>query len=236
MEFLKFIKELKKYNLTIFTTNDIVKITNQNKNTVNHFIKNQVEKQNIFQLKKGFFSVKQIENKYLYSKIFKNTYISLNSALEFYSITTQRYNNLELISEKELKSTNINDTQINIIKSKHYFGFEKHEIEDNQTIFVANKEKLLIDCLLNLKMVYLSEIMNFIKQTKFNIERLQNYLKQINSASLNKRIGYLLELNKISINLEINNKYELLNTNLKNNELRKNKKWKLIINEDLENE
>lgn len=59
------------------------------------------------------------------------------------------------------------------------------------------------------------------------------YLNKINSSILNKRIGYLLELLGILlIGITINNKYEKLNKNLNEKGI-KNKKWKLIINEEL---
>jgi predicted transcriptional regulator of viral defense system len=70
-------------------------------------------------------------------------------------------------------------------------------------------------------------------KNKIDSELLYNYLMKINSSVLNKRVGYLLEKNRICIkNLKINNKYECLNINLGKIGAR-NKKWKLIINEDL---
>ena len=50
---------------------------------------------------------------------------------------------------------------------------------------------------------------------------------------MNKRVGYLLELNGLRLNeIIINNKYDRLNKNLGKAGTR-NKKWKLILNEKI---
>ena len=229
MKLMTLKEQLEKHNLKIFSINDVAKITEQNKHTMRVFLNRQVKNNHLTQLKKGYYAFKEI-NKFELNKLFKNTYIALNSALEYYQTTTQRYINLELISKNTLKNQTIENIKINIHKTKHFFGYEK-VIINNTEVFISNKEKTLIDCLLF--SVYLTEINEFIKKSSLNINKLKQYLNQINSSTLNKRIGYLLELNNMKIDLKINNKYEKLNKDLKITN-KKNKKWKLIINEALE--
>lgn len=235
MKFLKLQNKLKELKLEIFTLNDLVKISGQKKEIIKSKLTILVKQKKIYRIKKGYYSLEKIENKFQLQKTFKETYIALNSALEYYQTTTQRFNNLDLITKNILNDQNISETIINFhyVKRKMYFGYKK-EIVNNTEVFISNIEKTIIDCVYFSSKVYLTEIIEFIKKHKeeINIEIITTYLNKINSSTLNKRIGYLLELNEIELkNLKLNNKYEKLNIN-KSNEGIKNKKWKLIINEE----
>jgi predicted transcriptional regulator of viral defense system len=180
--------------------------------------------------------LKEIENKFLFQKLFKDTYIGLHAALECYGSTTQRFNNLDLITKNVLKDQVIKNTRITFHKVKNdmFFGYEKHRIS-NTDVFISNIEKTIIDCTYFSSKVYLTEINSFINENKkeINTEKLTLYLKKIHSAVLNKRVGYLLERNGISISdVEINKKYDRLNINLGASGT-KDRRWKLIINENL---
>jgi predicted transcriptional regulator of viral defense system len=236
MQLIQLQKELINLNLEIFTLNDLVKITGQKKEILKVFLNNQIKKNNLIRLKKNYYTFKQIDNKFKLTSLYKNSYLALNSALEFYQTTTQKYNTLELISNKTLSSKNINGIKIKNykIKNKLFFGYEKHKV-DNIDFFVSNLEKTIIDCVYFQNQVYLSETLKFIKlkKNKLNKTKIEDYLKKINSTILTKRVGYLLELENTHIDdFLISNKYEKLNYNLKSKGI-KNKKWKLIINEDL---
>ncbi|HIH32416.1 TPA: hypothetical protein HA235_06955 [Candidatus Woesearchaeota archaeon] len=237
MNFLELQKELQELNLDIFTIDDAIKITGQSKNVVKTKLALLAKQSKIFRLKKGYYSINNINNKFKLQKIFNNTYISLHSALEYYESTTQRFNNLDLISKNILDSKKTCDIAIQFhkVKNRFFFGFEKAMI-DNTEIFISNIEKTIIDCIYFSSKIYLSEINKFIKKYKnrINKEIIIEYLNRIGSSALNKRTGYLLETNNIVLNgLKINNKYEKLNKNLPKNKS-KDSKWKLIINEDLE--
>jgi predicted transcriptional regulator of viral defense system len=236
MKYLDLKNELENYKLNLFSLNEVIKITKQKKEVIKSVISRLINQNKIYKIKKGFYSINKIENKFILNKVFNNTYIGLNSALEYYETTTQRYNNLDLISKNVLNDQKINSFKINFhkINEKLFFGYERKEI-NNQDVFISNIEKTIIDCVYFSSKIYLSEINLFVKKmkTKIDLEILKTYLEKINSSSLNKRIGYLLEINGLFINnLKINNKYEKLNKNLKETN-NKHKKWKLIINEEL---
>ena len=158
------------------------------------------------------------------------------SALEYYGTTTQRDNNLDLITQKTLRNQNIENIAIDFHKMKNelFFGFKKIPF-NNTEVFISNIEKTIIDCTIFSSKVYLSDINEFIRLNKeiLNLELILNYLQKIDSSTLNKRVGYLFELNGIDLNgLEINNKYERLNKNLGQSGT-KDTKWKLFINEEI---
>jgi len=194
-----------------------------------------VKQEKIFRLKANYYSLKKIENKFQLQKLYVDTYIGLHSALEFYETTTQRFNNLDLITKKTLKNQNVENIDINFhkVKKELFIGFKKIRIK-NTEVFISNIEKTIIDCTYFSSKVYLTEIHELIKVNKqtINVDIILTYLKKIDSSTLNKRVGYLLEMNNIKLKgLKINNKYERFNKNLSKNGT-KNLKWKLIINEE----
>ncbi len=231
MDLFKLKEEVEKYELEIFTLNDLVKITQLSKESINQFLNYNIKKGSIKRIKKGYYSFHTIDSKFLYQKIFDQTYISLNSGLEYYQSTTQRYATLELISKKRKNNQKIGDTSINFINSNYFFGYQKEKINKTD-IFIASKEKLLLDCLMHLDKIYLSEIYQFIQKTTFDTNLIKNYLNIINSKVLNKRLGYLLEINNINIEVEIDSKLDRLNPLLKKSN-NFNRKWNLYINEEL---
>jgi len=236
MDFFTLYREIEKYDLEIFTLNDVIKITGQKREVVQSTLTRLVSQKKLFRLKNKYYSLKEIENKFLFQKLFNETYIGLHAALEYYGSTTQRFNNLDLIAKNVLKDQIIGNTQVTFhkVKTDMFFGYEKHRYSKTD-VFISNIEKTIIDCTYFSSKVYLSEISSFVDTyaQKINTERLTLYLKKIASAVLNKRVGYLLERSGILINdIEINNKYDRLNINLGEHGIR-NRKWKLIINENL---
>jgi len=236
MDFFTLYREIEKYDLEIFTLNDVIKITGQKREVVQSTLTRLVSQKKLFRLKNKYYSLKEIENKFLFQKLFNETYIGLHAALEYYGSTTQRFNNLDLIAKNVLKDQIIGNTQVTFHKVKNdmFFGYEKHRLSKTD-VFISNIEKTIIDCTYFSSKVYLSEISFFVDTyaQKINTERLTLYLKKIASAVLNKRVGYLLERSGILIgDIEINNKYDRLNINLGECGIR-NRKWKLIINENL---
>lgn len=236
MDFLSLQRKLEEFGLNIFTLNDVVKISGQKKEVVKSTLSRLVNQNKVFRLKKKYYSLRKIENKFQLQKLFTETYIGLHSALEFYGSTTQRFNNLDLITNKVLKTQSIEDTVVQFHKVKQglFFGYEKIQI-NNVQVFISSIEKTIIDCTYFSSKIYLTEIDELIKKNKRKIKAaiITAYLNKINSSVLNKRVGYLLELNNIQLkNVMLNNKYEILNKNLSRTGT-KNTRWKLIVNEKL---
>jgi len=226
---------LEEIGLEIFTLNDVVKISEQKKEVVKSSLTRLVRQEKFYRLKANYYSLRKIENKFLFQKLYPNTYIGLYSALEYYGTTTQRYNNLDLITQKTLRNQNIENIEIDFhkMKTELFFGFKKIPF-NNTEVFISNIEKTIIDCTIFSSKVYLSDINEFIRLNKeiLNRQLILSYLQKIDSSILNKRVGYLFELNGIDLNgLETNNKYERLNKNLGQSGA-KDTKWKLVINEE----
>ena len=103
-------------------------------------------------LKRNFYILKSKWDELETSDFFKITnvlqvpsYISFMTALTFYEVSTQvQRNYFESACIKRTKKYEINEASFNyyILKPDYYFGFTK---ADN--IFIAQKEKALIDCI-----------------------------------------------------------------------------------------
>ena len=234
MDFLSIQRNIQDLKLDIFTLNDLIKITGQKKEVVKTKLTLLVKQEKIYRLKKEFYTLNKIENKMQLQKLYANTYIGLHSALEYYESTTQRFNNLDLITKNVLLRQKILGTQIDFhkVKKQLFFGYEKIK---NTEVFISDIEKTIIDCVYFSSKIYLSEVKEFIRKYReqINVEKLKIYLNKINSSTLNKRTGYLLEMHGLHIDgLKINGKYEKLNKNL-SSKGKKDLKWKLIINEEI---
>jgi predicted transcriptional regulator of viral defense system len=222
--------------INLFSTNDVAKITGQNKHTINSFLARQVKAKYLCRPKKGYFSFKAIENKFLLARMFRDTYIGLHSALEYYQTTTQRFTTLDLIAKRPLRGQTIGETSVTFhtVDEKLFFGYERAPAQGGEA-FVSDIEKTIIDCLYFSSKVYLSETMSFIQRFKdqVDLQKTKRYLQTIGSQVLNKRTGYLLERCGLSLEgLELNLKYDALNKKL-GPEGKRDGKWKLIINEEL---
>ena len=106
---------------------------------------------------------------------------------------------------------------------------------DNKEIFIANKEKAIVDCLD--KERYSGSIIEITKALNSNlisITKLKKYAVMMKNASLTRRLGYLLDILKKDSGGLIKHigKHPpiYLSIRLPNKKIGINKKWRLIIN------
>ncbi|MCK9293327.1 MAG: hypothetical protein WCY27_04200 [archaeon] len=195
------------------------------------YIQRFKNKNKILTIEKGKYTLQ--DDSLIYSTvIIIPSYLSFLSALNFYGLSTQipiKHTVAIKHSKKNLK--NIKFIRIN---SKYFFGYLKIKYGDFD-LFIASKEKLLLDCLLYQNQIQVSDLFNLLK-SNLDKKKIVDYLSRINNVSLIKRVGYLLELVGIDIykffknKINNNKSYIKLNKNL--NKTNKNSvKWKLNINE-----
>lgn len=233
MKTIKLLNELKKY--PVFNTKIIKDIINK-KNNYAKLVIHRLKKANlIYEIERNKYSLYS-DALIIASNLLWPSYISCWSALRYYNLTEQLPSSIFIITPRARKKSQImfNNTKIIFIKinKKHFFGY-KRENYDNSNIFIAEKEKAIIDSAL-LKKISFSEIIEIIKNNKKNINftLLVDYLLKINNLSLIKRFAFLL--NNLSIKTErleklINSKYISLDYALKKEGI-KNKKFRVIEN------
>lgn len=237
MKKIRLIRELEKY--PVFNLNTVRNITEKDSN---------YSKLLVYRLKKEILIFEIEKNKYTLNKdpfviasnIIWPCYISFWSALRYYNLTEQLPQNIFVVTTRARKKKEIKFNDIKIVfttvKGKYFFGYNKERYQ-NFDIFIANKEKALIDSVL-FKKISFSEICDIIKKNidEIDTELMVDYLIKIKNKVLIKRFGFLFY--KLNINIYdkvkryIDSKYIALDYSIKGGNKR-NKKWGVIENVNL---
>ncbi|MEW6294909.1 MAG: hypothetical protein AB1467_01270 [Candidatus Diapherotrites archaeon] len=169
------------------------------------------------------------------------SYISFWSALSVYKFTEQLPETIFIATTKRKQDIQRKELRVKYVtlSKKRFFGY-KFEGTKKERIIIAEKEKALIDSLfLPRHAGGLSETTKalFNAWSELNQKKLAGYCLRMNNKSLNKRLGYLIELLDLKteptilkkLQKRIGRGYSKLDSTLpKSNEY--NKKWNLIIN------
>src|SRR3989344_1270508 len=233
MKKIELLKELKKYPL--FNLKIVKDIINKDRNYTKLFI-HRLKKDNfIFEIEKNKYTFGK-DSFVIASNIIWPCYISGWSALIYHHLTDQIPQTIFVITTRARKKKEIifNNAKIRFTKvnSKYFFGYKK-ERYGNYDIFIAEKEKALIDSAL-LKKISFSEVCDIMKGNvkNINIPLLIEYLIKINNKSLIKRFGFLLDKLNIKndkLNKLIDFKYIQLDYSI-SKKGKKDKKWRIIDN------
>ena len=174
----------------------------------------------------------------LASNMVKKYYVSYRTALAHYGLTEQLplYVYIATTDRKgkpEYKLQNYVFRFVRIKKEK-FLGFKEESIEGKK-VFVAEKEKAIIDCLD--KERYAGSIIETTKalnNNSVNIAKVKKYALKMGNSSLVRRLGYLLDLlKKDSSGLEKHigkHRNIFLSTVLPGKNFSINNKWKIVVN------
>ena len=233
MKKIEIIRELNKY--PVFSLKTLSEIVKKNKNYAK-LIAYRLKKENLlFEIERGKYTVHK-NPLIIASNIIWPSYISCWSAIRYHNMTEQLPQTIFVVTTRKRKNRiiKLDNNKIIFIKisPKYFFGYAK-ESYDNFDIFIAEKEKALIDSSL-LKKVSFSEICEIIKNSKdaINFNLLEDYLIKIGNKALSKRFGFLLD--KIGVDAKklkrlIDCKYVPLECSMKPKG-KKDKKWRIIEN------
>lgn len=187
-----------------------------------------------FQAKKGWLEHPFV----LASNLIKKYYISYRTALAHHGLTEQipvyvYIATTERKGKLEYKLQNYIFKFVKINKNK-FFGF-KTELIDKKKVFIAEKEKAIIDCLDKERYAgSIIEVAKALSQNKINLKKLKSYGLKMHNASLIRRLGYLLELigkNSSGLKKHIGKHRDIyLSSVLPKKTTERNKGWGLIIN------
>ena len=215
-EFFQFLIEKKQPS---FTVKDVEAFMPDATNSyVKKFVQKLEDRQLAFRLKKGLYIMMPYDTKreeffpnwHLTGSILardRDYYIGYYSAMQLHDLTTQPSLVEQVVVNKQIipKDQNIRGVNFQFIthNRKHFFGTKKVWIEFlNQTYAVkySDLEKTIIDCLY--KPDYAGGIVEIAKaiysvKDKLNFKRMLNYLNQMGSQAVIKRLGFLLELYEI---------------------------------------
>ncbi len=129
------------------------------------------------------------------SRIIWPSYLSCWSGLKFHNLTEQVPRTLFVVMPYYKKTINFQNISIVFIatKNKNIFGYEKINYQGFD-IFVADKEKSIIDCAL-FKKASFSELKEIIENhlKELNLNKFIRYLKRMGNSSLIKRFGFIFD-------------------------------------------
>jgi len=163
-----------------------------------------VNKGYLVRLRQGYFTFPEFRQQkdfalYFANRIYKPSYISLQTALSFYGIIPEAV--IQITSVTTLKTANFRNSfgeySYRTIKNELMFGYELKEMEGDRRIMFATPEKALID-LLYLFPFYNSDrelaelrLDESYMEEDLNMNRLHEYVNRINSKALFRRIKIL---------------------------------------------
>ncbi len=226
METIKLIEKLK--NKTVFNLNDISKINYCSKEYSKIILNRLVKRKLVKKITKNKYTLK--ENIYVIASNLKSpSYISFWSASSYLGYTEQILNTIQVATTNRYNDLEFEKNKIKFIQLKDFFGYKKQQTDEGE-IFIAETEKLIIDCLLRQKeMGNFDEIIKVFKKAKISKSKVIKFLKRIKNQSLIKRVGFMLEKYKnidISDEFELDTNYIKLNLFSKTNK-NKSSKWRI---------
>ncbi|MFH1425443.1 MAG: hypothetical protein ABIG28_01790 [archaeon] len=154
-----------------------------------------LKRKKIKQIIKGKYTTG--DNVYIIAtNLFSPSYLSFWSCSSFKGYTEQILNTVQIATTKPIREIDFENYTINFEKmpKKMFFGYEKKAVDNNNFIFVAEDEKLVIDAIYHEELMgNFDEIVKVIESSDIEVDKLLNYLKEINNKSLTKRVGFLVE-------------------------------------------
>ncbi len=239
----RLLSELAENNKTIFNVADAVNILKEKKSSVIKLLHDLTKNKWLFRLCKGKYLIFPLEagvepkftehEFFIVSNLIEPYYISYWSALNYYGFTEQVSKTIFVITTKRKREMNILGLKIKFvtINKNKFFGFKSILINNHQ-INIAEKEKVIIDCLdFPRNCGGIIEVVKAIDygRDELDFQKLENYAKKMNKSAIINRLGYILELLNLKTNLIPGNHYVFLDPLIKN-KISYNSKWKIIEN------
>lgn len=237
MKLLEFINALEKFEKPVFTVNDVARIIDANKDYARVYL-HRLEANGVMEaVERNKYTLADNHPYVTASNLVFPSYMSFLTALHYYGATTQIPGSIYIVSTRSKKSLNIKGYSVEFVKLKkeRFFGYTREKFQ-GKFIFVAEKEKLIVDSLILPRYCPIDETFKLLEDKELKTDTLIEYGLRMDSIVALKRLGYLLELTGIDVydrlRSVLNRKYDLLNPFLEKKG-DKNSKWRLIINEVL---
>lgn len=238
MKAIETIQVMEKMHKVVFSVKDVAKITNKTSGYSSLMLFRLKKRGLILEVEKGKYALKETNPYTIVSNLIYPCYISFLTAFSYYNMITQIPKKIQIVCLKSKKKTSFDGYDLKFIKMKQnrFFGYKREKVSRG-FIFIAEIEKVIVDSLFLPKYCPIDETYKAFKEMEnINIKKLIDYALKMKKNIVLKRLGYLLEKSGIDIydkvRDSINYKYDFLD--IISGKGKKNKKWKLIINRELE--
>lgn len=223
---IELLKKLEQYPL--FTLKDLSKIMLDKKSNYLKVLVQRLEKRGlIHKIERGKYTVHK-DPMIFATKIFNPSYVSLWTALRFYNMTEQLPRDIFVCVPEWRKEIEFFDATIKFVQTKHMWGYKKTRYNEFE-IFMAEKEKAILDSLLSNKVPFYEVVKGIEKASK---KKIKKYAIRTNNKSLIKRVGFLLEVfgaDCSDLKEKIDYNYVKLDP-LMERKGKKNRRWRIIVN------
>jgi predicted transcriptional regulator of viral defense system len=236
IEFMDIIRSLGK---PVFTTADVARITGKKDSYVGLYLHRIKGYGKIEEIERGKFAMPGTDPMLIASNMIFPSYISFLSGLIFINLTNRISRTVFVACAKSKAEIRKGEYSIRFVKlsGSKMFGYRKERYYENKFIIVGEPEKIIVDSLFLPEYCPIDETFNALMEGEFDAEKLLEYGIRMESIVVLKRLGYLLELKGIDVHEKLrgrlNQRYDLLNPLLQKEGIR-DKKWKLVINENFE--
>lgn len=236
------IEKIRNSQVNVFSAQDVVKLLGWKKSKAYFTIHNLKNKGVIMSLINGRYTLSSVFQEHepfsVASHVIWPSYISFWSALNFYKFTEQLPRTIFVATTKAKKEITFEEQRIKFVSlsKERFFGYR----EANE-VTIAEKEKAIVDSLLLPRYSGgINEIAKCLKNAwgELNKKTLAAYSLRMRNKSLVKRLGYLIEKEKLKIEKKLIEKlqrniggegYSKLEPQLEKKG-RYDKRWGLIIN------
>jgi predicted transcriptional regulator of viral defense system len=185
--------KLKSLDMPVFSPREFQDVFGVAKNTASVFLSNNIKSNLFVKLRNGFYMLRDSRPSLsvIANRLYRPSYISLESALSFYGIIPETVYSVTSVSTKATREfvSEIGAFSYQKIKREAFIGYELKDIR-GEKIFMADAEKALADYLyfVDLKKVVLNDRL-YLKN--INKKKLMAYAPTFNRASLNKLIDQI---------------------------------------------
>jgi predicted transcriptional regulator of viral defense system len=128
----------------------------------------------------------------------KRYFLSHGSALDLHGLVTQPSFDVYVSTLNRLATRNQSGAMVHFITTRQsqFFGYEIHDLGNNQQVFASDLERALIDGFTRPKycggMLEVAKAV-FMGKSRINYEKLVSYARSMNTDATIRRLGFVLE-------------------------------------------
>lgn len=152
-------------------------------------------------IKDLYYNPEELKDLHKLALKIREGYVGLNSALRYYNLLDYEDFTIFIMTKNYQKKRILKGTQyaIEFIPLKNLFtGFEKKE-----DIYISSIEKTLFDCFLKPRFIGFTNITKAVYDAKIDWRKFIGFFKLTKNSSLCQRTGYILEMMKKRVKLNI---------------------------------
>lgn len=188
---LDVVRKLKSLDIFVFSPREFQDIFDVSKNTASVFISNNLKSQLFIKLRNGFYILKdnQVSLYTIANKLYRPSYVSLESALSFYGVIPETVYSITSVSPKATREF---ESELGIftyqkIKQEAFVGYQLQDVH-GEKVFIADPEKALADYLY-FSDLNKSTLNDRLYLKKISKQKLASYTSLFNRKSLKNLIN-----------------------------------------------